>query len=209
MVTYFTSSKHVKAFIEQHGMPDIIQVRKTFSDRNVARLWEHKVLKRMNAVVDDRFLNRTNNRSIHPEDAMRGCKRPKPGQNTPERREASRERIKLYRAKMQAGMTPEKIKARALKSGATRHAAHLGKLEQRSNFQKTQSASTKEVWKTRTPNVKENSTGRFPTRAVTVDGVVFASLTEAAAVHGIHVKSAYNRVRKDAWPTWSYDQLRN
>ncbi len=33
MVTYFTSSKRVKSFINKYGLPDIIQVRKLFTDR--------------------------------------------------------------------------------------------------------------------------------------------------------------------------------
>ena len=31
-ITYFSSSKYVKQFIEEHGEPDVIQIRKTFSD---------------------------------------------------------------------------------------------------------------------------------------------------------------------------------
>lgn len=57
---YFTSSKHVKLFREKHGDPDIIQIRKTFNTIEDARLWETKVLTRINAAHDDRFLNKRN-----------------------------------------------------------------------------------------------------------------------------------------------------
>lgn len=62
--TYFTSSKHVHRFEKLHGPPDIIQVRKIFTNANQAINWENKVLKRMKVVEDNRFLNRTYNKGI-------------------------------------------------------------------------------------------------------------------------------------------------
>lgn len=59
-VSYFTSSKHVKKFIKENGNPDIRIIRKTFLDSKSARYWEHKVLRRLNARDDHRFLNKTN-----------------------------------------------------------------------------------------------------------------------------------------------------
>lgn len=57
---YFTSSKLVKAFREQHGEPDIIEVRKTFDDSKDCTRWESKVLQRIDAQHDFRFLNQRN-----------------------------------------------------------------------------------------------------------------------------------------------------
>lgn len=71
-IRYFTSSKHVKSFTEIYGDPDIIQIRKTFQDPNKARIWEEKVLKRMNVIEKDIWINKTNNKSIDPECAMKG-----------------------------------------------------------------------------------------------------------------------------------------
>jgi hypothetical protein len=62
--TYFTSSKYVKSFREKNGDPDIIQIRKTFNDKKAAILWEHKVLKRLNVVKDEKWLNKTDNFAI-------------------------------------------------------------------------------------------------------------------------------------------------
>lgn len=70
--SYFTSSKHVKAFREKHGEPDLIQVRKVFEDANKAREWESKFLKKVNVLSNDKFLNKTDNISIDPEAALRG-----------------------------------------------------------------------------------------------------------------------------------------
>ena len=64
---YKTSSTHVAEFIAKHGEPDVIQVRKTFIEVPVAQNWEHRVLKRIKAVNSDRWLNKTDNKSIAPQ----------------------------------------------------------------------------------------------------------------------------------------------
>lgn len=64
---YKTSSIHVAKFIAEHGEPDVIQVRKTFIDVPVAQNWEHRVLKRIKAVSSNKWLNRTDNKSIAPQ----------------------------------------------------------------------------------------------------------------------------------------------
>ena len=63
---YKTSSKHVAKFIADHGEPDVVQVRKTFIEVTIAQKWEHRVLKRMKAVSNNNWLNRTDNKSIAP-----------------------------------------------------------------------------------------------------------------------------------------------
>lgn len=59
--TYFTSSKYVKAFRIKYGEPDIISIRKAFIESKDARIWEHKVLRRMKVVNKDKWLNKTDN----------------------------------------------------------------------------------------------------------------------------------------------------
>jgi len=63
-VTYFTSSKHVKEFAALNGDPDVIEIRKLFTDKIKAIVWESKVLKRMDVVHKTMWLNRTNNQAI-------------------------------------------------------------------------------------------------------------------------------------------------
>lgn len=58
-VTYFTSSKHVKNFRKVYGEPDIIQIRKTFNNKTETCLWEHKVLKRLNVLNEEKWLNKS------------------------------------------------------------------------------------------------------------------------------------------------------
>jgi hypothetical protein len=65
-VNYKTSSRYVADFVKEHGDPDIIQVRKTFENSTSARLWEEKVLCKMNVITEDKWLNRSNVRAIDP-----------------------------------------------------------------------------------------------------------------------------------------------
>jgi len=64
--TYFTSSKHVKKFRDLHGDPDSIQIRKVFTDAQSARLWEERVLRKLDVIHSDIWLNKTNNKGIDP-----------------------------------------------------------------------------------------------------------------------------------------------
>lgn len=58
--SYFTSSGYVKEFRKQYGEPDVIQVRQTFPTDTLAREWEEKVIRRLDAVKSIRWLNRQN-----------------------------------------------------------------------------------------------------------------------------------------------------
>jgi hypothetical protein len=54
---YFTSSKLVKQLRISHGEPDIIEIRKTFSDKIKANIYEAKVLRRLKVIKKDKWLN--------------------------------------------------------------------------------------------------------------------------------------------------------
>ena len=69
--TYFTSSKKVKERIQLFGVSSFdIQIRKVFSCAVAARIWEDKVLRRMNVIQDPKWLNQNNGvtftNRIHP-----------------------------------------------------------------------------------------------------------------------------------------------
>jgi hypothetical protein len=65
-VSYHTSSDDVKVFREQFGEPDVIEIRRVFESRpntyksDDARLWEHKVLRRIKAVRKKEWINKGN-----------------------------------------------------------------------------------------------------------------------------------------------------
>lgn len=63
-VSYFTSSKKVKEYRAELGEPDVIQIRKTFNSGKLAKLWEDKVLARMNVRDDPKWVNQSNNYSF-------------------------------------------------------------------------------------------------------------------------------------------------
>lgn len=63
---YKTSSTHVAAFVAEHGEPPVRQIRNTFDNAQSARTWEERVLKRLNVVESNKWLNKTDNRSIAP-----------------------------------------------------------------------------------------------------------------------------------------------
>ena len=55
--SYFTSSKKVKYIRNTHGEPNIIKIRRLFINRRKALIWEQKVLRRLDVLHNDRFLN--------------------------------------------------------------------------------------------------------------------------------------------------------
>lgn len=63
--TYHTSSNYVKIFREAYGEPDVIEVRRTFEDKNKAIEWEKKVLTRLKVNKNPRWLNATVNAAPH------------------------------------------------------------------------------------------------------------------------------------------------
>jgi hypothetical protein len=77
---YKTSSKEVAKFILEHGDPPVRKIRKTFKDIEDAitasRIWEHKVLRRLKVIKNDKWLNKTDNKAFPP---TTGQKRPNAG----------------------------------------------------------------------------------------------------------------------------------
>ena len=63
---YKTSSKTVQEYISLYGDPSIKQIRRVFLCKESARIWENKVLKKLNVVFEDKWLNKTDNKSIEP-----------------------------------------------------------------------------------------------------------------------------------------------
>jgi hypothetical protein len=64
---YFTSSKVVQEYREKFGEPDVVEIRKTFLSQIDAREWEHKVLRRLKVIENERWLNKSNGRAIPPQ----------------------------------------------------------------------------------------------------------------------------------------------
>lgn len=59
--SYYTSSKTVRQLIDQHGRGAFTtEIRKTFTTREQALLWEHRVLRRLDASRNPNYLNKNN-----------------------------------------------------------------------------------------------------------------------------------------------------
>lgn len=71
---YFTSSKYVHEIYSKNGMPDVIEIRKIFNDKYQALKWEHKVLRRMKVIINEKFINKSDNKLICPIAALKGSK---------------------------------------------------------------------------------------------------------------------------------------
>lgn len=56
--TYFTSSKYVTEARIKFGEPDIIQIRKVFSSKQDAQMWEQRVILKSKLYLKDNFLNK-------------------------------------------------------------------------------------------------------------------------------------------------------
>lgn len=56
-VSYFTSSKYVKQFIMEHGEPDLVTIRRRFTNPQSARKWEHTVCRRLDVAANNKWIN--------------------------------------------------------------------------------------------------------------------------------------------------------
>lgn len=63
-IDYFTSSNYVSDYVKEHGEPDIKIIRKKFVDSTKARLWEHRVLKRLKVTSREDYLNKSDGKAI-------------------------------------------------------------------------------------------------------------------------------------------------
>jgi len=67
-VKYFTSSKAVKNLRLTNGDPDVIEIRRTFTNTKDAKRWEDKVLARLKVYKKDYWLNQSTNYSFRSVD---------------------------------------------------------------------------------------------------------------------------------------------
>jgi hypothetical protein len=71
-VTYFTSSNEICNLLQTYGVENFkCYIRKTFKTSEQARLWESKVLKRINAAQHPKFINKCNGSAPSSEKEIR------------------------------------------------------------------------------------------------------------------------------------------
>lgn len=98
--TYFSSCKRLKDSFKSNPSDYHFEVRKTFTDIDKAKDWEHKVLRRLNAVKSPKWINSANGRPSSG----------KPGPKSPEHAEKLRFNAEKARA---AAITPGARKRRS------------------------------------------------------------------------------------------------
>ena len=195
-VTYFTSSVVVKQIIEKHGIPDVIQIRKTFpantetpSDEeiskvtNAARMWEHKVLKRIQAVKRQDFLNRTDNAGPK---VINGQKRPGVGGRKPGCKSNIKGKIACHNTitlKLKYVNNVDRIPEGFVFGGPPKTKKHNLK-NSLANKGRKFADDTKERWSRirRGKNLNGNNPNA---KQITIRGVTYSSKKEAYAALGI------------------------
>jgi len=207
LVTYFTSSVVVKRIIKKYGLPDVVQIRKTFptktetpSDEEMhevvtaARTWEHKVLKRIQAVKRKDFLNRTDNAGPK---IISGHKRPGVGGRKPGCESNIKGKIACHNPttlKLKYVNSVDLIPHGFVLGGSQKTEEHNLK-NSLANRGRKFGDDTKERWS----NVRrgKNLNGNNPNaKEVTVYGVTYSSKKEAYAALGIS-KHTLNKMIKN------------
>jgi hypothetical protein len=117
--TYFTSSKVVAQKRIEIGEPDIIEVRQTFSNKEDAVAWEHKVLTRFKVPTNESWLNKAITWPIIPE--FDEAHRANLSKSAKKRQISDEGRIKLSEAKKKLWKNPEfkKKQSKAMLNGFT------------------------------------------------------------------------------------------
>ena len=123
--TYFTSSKHVKAFRKDHGEPDIIQVRKIFDDADKCKLHERKALEKLNVLRNDKWLNKNINGMFLPGGPM--------SEETKRKKVASFKRTMQGRGTMtgKTHSSESKAKMQLAHTGVPKSAEHIANMRSR------------------------------------------------------------------------------
>jgi hypothetical protein len=191
--TYFTSSKYVKEFAAVNGAPDIIEIRKIFTNADKARLWEHKVLKRLKVNTNRRFLNQSDNVSISSEAALRGAKKKKSAETRRKMsiyqssKKLSKEtRLRISSTKTGVPFTQDQIKYRKQvmnKPEVRNKLSEIGKTKvgaKNNFFGKVHSDSSKRA-------ISESKMGmKAPNaKSVIIDGIEYESIKKASLETGI------------------------
>jgi len=123
--SYFTSSKHVKEFHKEHGEPDIIQVRKVFNDADKCKLHENTVLKKLNVLHNDKWLNKNINGMFLPTG-------PQSAEHTANRVASFKETMQGRGTRTGVKHTPETIeKMRQAHTGKPKSAEHIANMRNR------------------------------------------------------------------------------
>lgn len=176
-VTYFTSSKYVKEMRQKYGEPDVIEVRRVFDDPVKAQLWEQKVLKRMNVLYEDRWLNKNVGGRIYLE-------------------KQSEEHIKKRTSNKKHNPNQKEF---ALKASKVAIEKRRGSKDSEDTKRK-RNETLKETFRRQS----ELGIERSPRKKFMIEGVIYDGLKSVMEAFSISMPTVYNRIKSDKFKDWSY-----
>lgn len=171
--TYFTSSKYVSDFVTLHGEPTYKKIRRLFTADTIplAKLWEHRVLRRMKVVHKKEWLNKNDRMAppilsgdTHPSKTHPDWSEKQSAWMTtawknmdPVTRENHRINTGLASKNNWATMSSEEYdRISKLRSDNQIKIESEKTIERKNEIAKTQSKSAKIVWENRTEEVKQS-----------------------------------------------------
>jgi len=176
-VTYFTSSKYVKKIVKEYGDPDIIQIRKIFYSAINTQNWEKKVLRRLNVLYEDKWLNKNVGGRIYIEKQTEEHvkKRIENKKHNPKQKEFA-----LYASRIAA----EKRKG-------TRDSEET-KIKRNTTLKETLRKQ------------KEMGIKRITRKKFLIDGIIYNGLEGVMSAFNISMPTVYNRIKSNKFPNWNY-----
>lgn len=169
--TYFTSSSYVKELIKKYGKSDFLfEIRKLFNNSNDARIWEQKVLLKLNVSVRADFINKTNTGLVTGENRIWIT-------NGTDNKFIEYSELPIY---------PLWIKGRTFSENTRKKIskANKGKLSGDTNpmFGKTHSIEQRKKF---SDDRKGRLCGRVTSKSVSINGVLYPTIKEAMLSTGI------------------------
>lgn len=176
--TYFTSSRYVHEAVELYGGPDVIQIRKTFSDPHKALEWEQRVLCRLNVLREDRWLNKNVGGRVYQKSLS----------------ESHRNNI------AKANSKPKDERGRLACAENSKKAAQkrLGQKDSEDTKRK-RNKSLREYHQ----KAKELGITRKKRKKFIIEDKIYNGIDEVANAFDITVPTIYNRLKSDKFPEWS------
>ena len=172
--SYYTSSKYVQKAREKYGEPDVIQVRKTFGDAKRAIKWEKDVLRRMNVLNKDNWLNKniSGRHYIKKQDEEHIRKRTQNKNHHPNQRYFALEASKIAAEKRKGKKDSEETKRKR-----------------------------KESWR---KTVEKNGGIKIPKRSrYLIEGKIYLGLKTVAEEFGVSQQTVCSRLKSEKFPNWS------
>lgn len=177
-VSYFTSSRYVDEMRKLYGELDVIQIRRVFDDPHKAQQWEIGVLRRMNVLFENKWLNKNVGGRIYIEkQTSEHIKKRTQNKNTNPNQKQHALNAAIVAAEKRRGTTDSeetrKKRSDTLKKTYQKERETVGKIER-------------------------------PKRAIfLIDGVIYNGIEAVMDAFGVTMPTVYNRVKNEKFKNWT------